>query len=319
MLQKKLNLFSISKILNTIVLQKTRYYMTLDYYRIFFYVARYKSFSKAAEALNNNQPNITRYMNILESELGCKLLIRSHKGVKLTPEGKQLYDHVAVAMAQLTTGENELIRNKSLETGMVSIGVSETALRLYLLPKLEKFHKQYPHVRLRISNHSAPQAVSALEKGLVDFAVITTPVEYKKPLHMTTLYPFKEVLICGRDFNEMAQKRQSLHDLLNIPFISLTDGTATHDSHHQYFFDNHLKFTPDIEAATTDQIIPMVKHNLGIGFCPEELARPVIETGDILQIPLIEHEPEREICLIQDMSRGTSIAVSKLINMLVEN
>ena len=168
-------------------------------------------------------------------------------------------------------------------------------------------------------DHSAPQAVSALEKGLVDFAVITTPVEYKKPLHMTTLYPFKEVLICGRDFNETAQKRQSLHDLLNIPFISLTDGTATHDSHHQYFFDNHLKFTPDIEAATTDQIIPMVKHNLGIGFCPEELARPFIETGDILQIPLIEHEPEREICLIQDMSRGTSIAVSKLINMLVEN
>ena len=44
---------------------------------------------------------------------------------------------------------------------------------------------------------------------------------------MTTLYPFKEVLICGRDFNEIAQKRQSLHDLLNIPFISLTDGTAT--------------------------------------------------------------------------------------------
>ena len=201
--------------------------MTLDYYRIFFYVARYRSFSKAAEALNNNQPNITRYMNILESELGCKLLIRSHKGVKLTPEGKQLYDHVAVAMAQLTTGENELIRNKSLETGIVSIGVSETALRLFLLPKLEKFHKKYPHVRLRISNHSAPQAVSALEKGLVDFAVITTPVDYKKPLHMTTLYPFKEILICGKDYSEIAQKRQSLHDLLNIPFISLTDGTTS--------------------------------------------------------------------------------------------
>lgn len=296
-----------------------RCYMTLDYYRIFFYVARYKSFSKAAEALNNNQPNISRYMNILESELGCKLLIRSHKGVKLTPEGKQLYDHVAVAMAQLTTGENELIRNKSLETGIVSIGVSETALRLFLLPKLEKFHKKYPHVRLRISNHSAPQAVSALEKGLVDFAVITTPVDYKKPLHMTTLYPFKEILICGKDYSEIAQKRQSLHDLLNIPFISLTDGTATHDSHHQYFFDNHLKFAPDIEAATTDQIIPMVIHNLGIGFCPEKLAKPFIESGDILQIPLIESELEREICLIQDISRGTSIAVSKLINMLIED
>ena len=34
--------------------------MTLDYYRIFYYVARYKSFSNAAEMLGSNQPNITR-------------------------------------------------------------------------------------------------------------------------------------------------------------------------------------------------------------------------------------------------------------------
>ena len=62
--------------------------MTLDYYRIFYYVAKYKSFSKAARMLDNNQPNITRCMNILESELDCKLLNRSHKGITLTPEGK---------------------------------------------------------------------------------------------------------------------------------------------------------------------------------------------------------------------------------------
>ena len=34
-----------------------------DYYRIFYYVAQHKSFTKAAEALGNNQPNITRCMN----------------------------------------------------------------------------------------------------------------------------------------------------------------------------------------------------------------------------------------------------------------
>ena len=47
--------------------------MTLDYYRIFYYVAQYQSFSKAAEILGNNQPNLSRCMNLLESELGCKL------------------------------------------------------------------------------------------------------------------------------------------------------------------------------------------------------------------------------------------------------
>ena len=61
--------------------------MPFDYYRIFYYVAKYKSFSKAAKFLHNNQPNITRCMNIMESELGCTLFIRSHRGIKLTPEG----------------------------------------------------------------------------------------------------------------------------------------------------------------------------------------------------------------------------------------
>ena len=35
--------------------------ITYDYYRIFYYVAQYKSFTKAAAALGNNQPNIALY------------------------------------------------------------------------------------------------------------------------------------------------------------------------------------------------------------------------------------------------------------------
>lgn len=56
-----------------------------DYYRIFYYVAQHKSFTKAAEALGNNQPNITRCMNNLEQDLGCKLFVRTNHGVSLTP------------------------------------------------------------------------------------------------------------------------------------------------------------------------------------------------------------------------------------------
>lgn len=50
-----------------------------DYYRIFYYVAQHKSFTKAAEALGNNQPNITRCMNNLEQDLGCKLFVRTNQ------------------------------------------------------------------------------------------------------------------------------------------------------------------------------------------------------------------------------------------------
>ena len=107
--------------------------MILDYYRIFYYVAQYKSFSKAAEVMGNNQPNITRCKNILENELGCKLFIRSNRGVQLTVEGERLHNHVSITMEQLVAGENELLKEKGLESGLVNIGASETALRLILL------------------------------------------------------------------------------------------------------------------------------------------------------------------------------------------
>ena len=118
--------------------------MTLDYYRIFYYVAQYQSFSKAAEILGNNQPNLSRCMNLLESELGCKLLVRTNRGVSLTPEGERLFSHVAIANEQLMLGEQEILKDKSLESGLVTIGASETALRLFLLNKLELFHHNYP-------------------------------------------------------------------------------------------------------------------------------------------------------------------------------
>ena len=158
---------------------------TYDYYRIFYHVAQHHSFTKAAEVLHNNQPNITRCMNNLETELGCHLFVRSNRGVSLTPEGQKLFNHVAIAFEQLELGEAELKRDQSLTSGLISIGVSENALRIMLLSKLEAFHNHYPHVRLKISNHSTPQAIASLESGLVDFAIVTTPLSVQKQFQKT--------------------------------------------------------------------------------------------------------------------------------------
>ena len=219
--------------------------MTLDYYRIFYYVARYKSFSNAAEMLGSNQPNITRCMNILENELDCKLLIRSHKGIQLTTEGEHLFRHVAIAIEQLTYGEKEIIKNKSLESGQINIGISETAMRLYLLDKLQEFHKDYPHVRLKISNHSTPQAIDALEKGLVDIAMVTSPLEIRKPLRKTALRSYHDILIGGSAYKTTASRKRSLKELADFSFVSLSAGTGTNDLYVRFFcnflffFGNH--------------------------------------------------------------------------------
>lgn len=106
-------------------------YINYDYYRVFYYVAKYQSITQAANALMNNQPNVTRTVKNLEHELGCVLFVRSNRGVRLTPEGEQLYAHIKIAVEQIQQGEEELSRNKTLQSGTVSISVSEVALRCF--------------------------------------------------------------------------------------------------------------------------------------------------------------------------------------------
>ena len=144
--------------------------INLEYYRIFYYVAKYQNFTRAARALGNGQPNITRAINLLEQEIRCTLFIRTNRGVRLTPEGERLYVRVAAAMEQLQLAEEELQASSGLEHGSISIGASETALNVYLLEKLRSFHMDYPEIRLKIYNHSTPQAVQAVKKGEIDFA-----------------------------------------------------------------------------------------------------------------------------------------------------
>lgn len=291
--------------------------ITYDYYRIFYHVAQHHSFKKAAEVLHNNQPNITRCMNNLETELGCHLFVRSNRGVSLTPEGQKLFDHVAIAFEQLELGESELKRDQSLTSGLISIGVSENALRLMLLSKLEAFHNRYPHVRLKISNHSTPQAIASLESGLVDFAVVTTPLTIQKQFQKVSLGSFREILIAGPKYQELTTHVCALEELVKYPFVSLENNTSTRDLHIQYFSSHGLPFRPDLEVTSTDQCLAMIQHNLGIGFYPEKLAEGPLKRGEIIQIHLKESLPARHICLIRNSFRPQSIATQKLIETLI--
>ena len=115
-------------------------YVDWEYYKIFYYVAKYQNFTRAARVLGNNQPNITHAMNRLESQLNCVLFIRSNRGVTLTPEGELLYSRIASAAVQIQDAEEELSATATLEHGAISISTTETALNIYLSEKLRAFH-----------------------------------------------------------------------------------------------------------------------------------------------------------------------------------
>lgn len=290
--------------------------VNLEYYRVFYYVARYRNMTKAAAALMSNQPNVTRVMNLLENELGCRLVNRSNRGITLTAEGERLYGHIAEAFEQIRMGEDELGQVLKLKKGVVFIGASVTALHGYLLEKLGIFHAKHPDIQLKISNHTTPEALNALKGRKIDLAVVTSPIEAGSAYQMTRLRPYRDVLAGGRQFMHLAQTGISLQKLLQYPLISLGQNTGTYEFYRQLFLKHGLVMEPDIEVAATDLILPMISNNLGLGFLPRTFVEEAIEKGEVVEIPLKEQIPDRYICLVTDPQRNLSVAALELMQLL---
>ena len=292
-------------------------YISYDSYRVFYYVAKHKSFTQAAEVLLNNQPNITRTVKNLEAQLGCTLFIRSNRGVQLTPEGEKLYAHIRIAFEHIKAGEDELALDKSLHGGVITIGVCYVAVHCFLLPVLKRFRQLYPGIRIRLSNDSTPQALNALKNSLVDFAVVLSPSVTDKAFKERPLKTIHDVAVCGSAFSELADKTVSLSDLADYPLIALPSSTQTHDFYTNLFTERGIRFSPDIEAISAAQILPMVKNDLGIGFVPEEFIRSEKDQQSFFVLNLAEEIPPRYICIVKRTDTSLSPAAKELERMLL--
>lgn len=289
-------------------------YISYDYYRVFYYVAKYGNITQAAKLMLNSQPNLTRTIKNLEAELGCALFSRSNQGMKLTPEGKRLYEHIKIAYEHIEMGEAEITDSRSLRSGSVYVAASEVALRCLLLPVLKKYRLRYPGIHIRISNHSTPQAIAALKGGTADIAVVTTPTVRSASLTEMVIRPVNEVAVCSPYFSSLTGRQVSLSQLTNYPLISLGEDTKSFEFYSGFFSSHGLTYRPDIEAFTADQILPMVAADLGVGFVPEEF----LQNEDVNIIDLKERIPERNIVLIKRKEQPLSVAAKELERLIEE-
>ena len=279
--------------------------MTISYdaYRVFDVVARSGSFTRAAQELNTGQPNVTRTVGNLERALGCTLFARTKHGATLTPEGEKLYAHIAAAVRHIQAGEAEIAAANSLEDGIVSIAASENALRGCLLPVLESVREKYPKLRLRVANCSSAQGVDALNDGTADMAVVTTPFDLPANIDSVPVKTFRETAVAGRAFAYLADAPLTFADLARFPLVCPNEKTATRRFYAGLFAQNGAPFRPAVEAATSDQILPLVKSNLGIGF----VSRDFLTDADGV-VPLRIDIPAREIRLLKRRDKPLSLA-----------
>lgn len=184
-------------------------------------------------------------------------------------------------------------------------------MRLYLLDKLQEFHKDYPHVRLKISNHSTPQAIDALEKGLVDIAMVTSPLEIRKPLRKTALRSYHDILIGGSAYKTTASRKRSLKDLRFFPLFPFCR-TRNHDLYDRFSTKPPSVFS-GYGSCYHRQILPMSAVILASGSVRKALQDRPLSAKRFFEIELEEEIPERQITIVEDSGKPQSIAVQKLL------
>ncbi len=284
--------------------------INFEYYKIFYFVAKYRNITRAATALGSNQPNVTRVMKLLEAQLNCRLFIREARGISLTEEGELLYAHVEVAYRHLINAQEEIFRQDSQRCGTVEIGVTETALHLFLINALREFRQEYPAIKIKIHNQSTPESLKYLMSGKVSIAVITTPFDMPRELVSVNALDFQEILVGGTQYKDLSHNDLELADIIGYPWIGLGRESATYRFYQDFFITYGVDLKLDMEVATSDLMLPLIENNLGIGFVPETLALPLLRQKRLVQINLHSrlNIPSRAIQIVSDRRRGKSLA-----------
>ena len=289
--------------------------INFEYYKIFYYVAKYGNITKAAAALGSNQPNVSRIMKLLETQLNCRLIIREPRGIRLTETGQQLYAHVEIAYRHLLKAQEEICGQPSSGEGTVEIGATETALHLFLFDILHDFKTLYPAIKINIHNHTTHETLKQLSSGKLDFALITTPFETPKSVRCEKMLDFHEILVGGTKYKDL-RHAMSLSDMKNYPWIGLARGTATYELYNDFFLRHNTDISLDMEVATSGLMLSLIENNLGIGFVPKQLALPFLQEGKLVQVQIDCEIPRRQIQLVSDKGRGKSLAADTFYKYL---
>ncbi len=272
--------------------------VSYDYYKVFYKVAECGNITAAARELYLVQSTVSRTVQNLERELGCRLLARSAQGIRLTQEGEVLYRHLKPAFAHIEVAEERLANLRRLNEGTLRIGASELTLTFYLLPILERFIRDYPGVHVRLSFSSPAQAVPDLSSGMLDLAVLGSPLVEDADVDVRRLRPADFTLIAGPLFSELAGEPVDLKELAEYPFITMEKGTSVRLFADRMAQEAGFTLRPECEVGSMPLLLSMVKLNLGLAFVPALHAQELLADGSVLRLRPRQELPEQHICLL---------------------
>lgn len=259
----------------------------LSSYRIFYTVANTRNISKAAKELYISQPAISKSIQKLEENVGCRLFSRSSRGVLLTEEGQLLYEHVRTAFEMLSLGEEKLHRSIELGVGHLKIGVSSTLCKYILLPYLKEFIRQNPHISISITCQSTNDTLKLLEDHKIDIGLVGKPANLKQ-IHFDFLEEIEDVFVATRDYirNLRARGIQKEQILSSSTLMLLDKNNMTRQYIDDYLQDNQISVKDSIDISDMDLLIDFARIGVGVACVIKSFVKSELADGTLREIPL---------------------------------
>lgn len=288
--------------------------MDINYelYKVFYHVASTLSFSEASKQLFISQSAVSQSIKTLERKLDQTLFIRSTKHVQLTPEGEILLRHIEPAMHFIRRGEAQLLDAASTG-GQIRIGASDTICRYFLVPYLERFHRDFPTAHIKVINQTSIKCVELLETGQVDLIVANYPNAYLSNVSsIHKIKEFRDVFVAGSSFKQLKDQTLTYEQLSKYPILMLDKKSTTSEFLHRMFQQHHLDLVPEIELTSNDLLIDLARIGLGIAFVPDFC---ITDTMDDMFIVKTEEElPTRELVIAYNEQIPLTKASEEFLN-----
>ena len=282
--------------------------INLELYKTFYYVAKNKNMSKAANELSISQPAISKSIKTLEEQLNTNLFIRKRDGIELTEVGEAFYKKIKNAMELISSAENDLEVITNMEKGNINIGASKTILHEFLMPYIKDFHKKYPKINIRIFTDKTSDLVNKAKIEIID--VIFTNMPYRLPTNFDSIkiLTLHDCLACNNSFKHLKEKKLDKRDLSKLPLLVLPKGTTTRIRLDKYCTENNIEIHPEMEFGSNTLIKEFTETGFGIGLLTEEHIKKELENGELFKLNLEIPLPEKYLGMIWNKENKSLVA-----------
>ncbi|MET7698270.1 MULTISPECIES: LysR family transcriptional regulator [unclassified Streptomyces] len=269
-------------------------------------VAEAGSITRAAERLGYTPPALSQQLAKLEREAGATLLVRSHRGARLTDAGELLVVRARRVLDELAQARHELARLTGLAGGTLRLGTFQTAGIHLLPPVLSAFRRAHPDVELSVADYEPPNGVSAVAAGDVDLALTHTyePAEPAPLPSSVTLEPVlvEELVLVTAPGHALADgsARLPLDRLAGQPLISMAPGHPSRAGVESALARAGAAPSVLVETPGYALVCALVSAGLGVAVVPEMVGRTAVtpvgvrqlEPGDLRRTISVAHRTD---------------------------